>query len=139
LIKYLRSLGFEATNDLFADNSWYFRNALVRANYNNFQKGVHATNEYLELFFRNLLLGENNVLKNRELHIDFKKLGVNKNTPHKLGVNEGKSLGVKLNKNQTKMLELIDNNGKITIKEMAKSLELSDTAIENNIKKLKEK
>ena len=31
-IKHLRSIGFDVNNDLFADNSWYFRNALVRAN-----------------------------------------------------------------------------------------------------------
>lgn len=68
-IKYLRTLGFSATNDSFAQNAWYFRNALVRANYTNLQKGVHETTEYLELFLRNLLLGEKNELHNRELHI----------------------------------------------------------------------
>lgn len=68
-IKYLRSLGFSATNDIFADNAWYFRNALVRANYTNLQKGIHETTEYLEIFLRNLLLGEKNDLHNRYLHI----------------------------------------------------------------------
>ena len=72
-IKYLRSLGFTATNDIFAANSWYFRNALVRANYNNLQAGVHETTDYLEKFLRNLLLGESNVLKNRYLHVDWKE------------------------------------------------------------------
>ncbi|GHT49232.1 cell filamentation protein Fic [Bacteroidia bacterium] len=140
-IKYLRTFGFEVSNDAFAQNSWYFRNALVRANYNDFKNGIHATNEYLMRFFGNLLLGENNVLRNRELHIHFvvpEKLDVNKNTPNILGVNQNK-LGVKLNKNQFKMLELIENNNKITIIEMAKSLSISETAIENNIKKLREK
>lgn len=70
-IKYLRSIGFSATNDIFANNSWYFRNALVRANYTNLQKGIHETTEYLELFLRNLLLGEKNELNNRELHISI--------------------------------------------------------------------
>ncbi len=68
-IKYLRTLGFNATNDIFAENAWYFRNALVRANYNNLQKGVHETTEYLEVFLRNLLLNEKNELYNRNLHI----------------------------------------------------------------------
>ena len=68
-IKYLRSLGFSATNDIFADHAWYFRKALVRANYTNLQKGVHETTEYLELFLRNLLLGEKNELHNRDMHI----------------------------------------------------------------------
>ena len=68
-IKYLRTLGFAATNDIFAENAWYFRNALVRANYTNLQKGIYETTEYLELFLRNLLLNEQNDLQNRNLHI----------------------------------------------------------------------
>lgn len=68
-IKYLQSLGFNVTNDIFAKNAWYFRNAMVRANYNNLQKGVHETTEYLELFLRNLLLGEKRPLQNRTIHI----------------------------------------------------------------------
>lgn len=68
-IKYMQSLGFNVTNDIFAKNAWYFRNAMVRANYNNLQKGVHETTEFLELFLRNLLLGENNPLQNRTMHI----------------------------------------------------------------------
>ena len=65
----IRSLGFTATNDIFAENAWYFRNALVRANYTNLQKGIHETTEYLEAFLRNLLLNEKNELHNRNLHI----------------------------------------------------------------------
>ena len=68
-IKYIRTLGFEASNDIFAENAWYFRNALVRANYNDLKMGVHETTEYLELFLRNLLLGEKNELRNRDMHI----------------------------------------------------------------------
>lgn len=68
-IKYLHTLGFDATNDIFAENAWSFRNALVRANYNDLKKGIHATTEYLELFLKNLLLGENNKLHNRSMHI----------------------------------------------------------------------
>ncbi len=68
-IKYIRTLGFDATNDIFAENAWYFRNALVRANYNDLKNGVHETTEYLELFLRNLLLDEKNELHNRSMHI----------------------------------------------------------------------
>ena len=68
-IKYLRTLGFSATNDIFAENAWYFRNALVRANYTNLQKGIYETTEYLEAFLRNLLFNEKNELHNRDLHI----------------------------------------------------------------------
>ena len=68
-IQYLRSLGFDVNNDLFAKHSWYFRNALVRANYHNIAKGIDYTPIYLERFFRNLLLGEQWDLRNRYLHI----------------------------------------------------------------------
>ena len=65
----LRTLGFDVTNDIFAENAWYFRNALVRANYNDLKNGIHETTEFLELFLRNLLLNENHPLHNRSLHI----------------------------------------------------------------------
>lgn len=73
MIKYLRTLGFNVVNDMFAQNSWYFRNALVRANYSNLQKGIAETTIYLERFFRSMLLGEEHSFRNRELHIDWKK------------------------------------------------------------------
>ena len=69
-IQYLRSLGFDVDNDLFAKHSWYFRNALVRANYSNYQKKITMDTSFLEKFFRNLLMGENNELKNRDLVIN---------------------------------------------------------------------
>lgn len=68
-IKYLRTLGFHVENDIFAENAWYFRNALVRANYNDLKNGIYETTEFLELFLRNLLLNENHPLHNRTLHI----------------------------------------------------------------------
>ena len=69
-IQYLRSLGFNVANDLFAKHSWYFRNALVRANYKNAIKGIDYSPVFLERFFRNLLLGEQWDLRNRYLHIN---------------------------------------------------------------------
>ena len=69
-IKYLRYLGFSVNNDLFERHSWYFRNALVRANYRNVVKGVEREPLFLIRFFRNLLLGENNELKNRYMMIN---------------------------------------------------------------------
>lgn len=68
-IKYLRTLGFDVTNDIFAEHTWYFRNALVRANYNDLKNGIYETIEFLEIFLRNLLLNENHPLHNRTLHI----------------------------------------------------------------------
>ena len=75
-IKYLRTLGFTMTNDMFADYAWYFRNALVRANYQNLKLGVYRTTEYLERFLQNLLLDENHVLSNRSMHIQSASLKI---------------------------------------------------------------
>lgn len=135
-------MGYDATNDIFAENAWYFRNALVRANYNDLKNNIHETTVYLEKFIRNLLLGETNELKNRYLHINSliaendgvkkKNVGVN------VGVNE-EIVGVKLNKTQTKIVEMIGNNQNCTIEEMAKAAGVETRTIERNIKTLKEK
>ena len=69
-IKYLRTFGYNAMNDTFEKHSLYFRNALVRANYNDRKQGILETDKYLNLFFGNLLFNENNILHNRELHIN---------------------------------------------------------------------
>ena len=71
MIKYLTTLGFKVNNEIFAHNSWYFRNALVRANYTNVLQGVSYNPLFLERFFRNMLLNENHPLQNRELHLDW--------------------------------------------------------------------
>ena len=68
-IQYLRSLGYKVNNEMFAKHSWYFRNALVRANYRNINKDIEYSPIYLVRFFRNLLLKDGWVLKNRYLHI----------------------------------------------------------------------
>ena len=69
-IKYLRSIGFDVTNHLFSMHSWYFRNALVRANYQNIAKGIQRYIRFLEQFFRNLLMGEKNELRNRYMLVN---------------------------------------------------------------------
>ena len=71
MIKYMKSFGFDVNNEAFEKHSWYFRNALVRANYNDLKNGVHATTRFLEQFFSNLLLGTEYDLKNRYLHVDY--------------------------------------------------------------------
>ena len=67
-------MGFDVTNVIFAENAWYFRNSLVRANFTDLSKGIRETTEFVELFLRNLLLGETNELKDRYLHIRWKEL-----------------------------------------------------------------
>lgn len=71
MIKYIKTFGLDINNDVFAEHSWYFRNALVRANHNDWKHGIHATTKFLEMFFSNLLLGTDYELKNRYMHIDF--------------------------------------------------------------------
>ena len=110
-IKYLRSLGFDVTNTLFADNSWYFRNALVRANYADIQKGIFEDKTFLERFFRNLILDEQNELKNRYLII-----GADLSTTEIIGDNE--KIGDKksaINK-RTKQAILVYMKGKEFVK-----------------------
>ena len=74
MIKYLRTLGLHVTNDVFAENSWYFRNALVRANYSDLTQGITETTAYLENFFRCMLLGEEHDLRNRTMHVEWSKV-----------------------------------------------------------------
>lgn len=80
-IKYLRSIGFDVNNDLFAEHSWYFRNALVRANYRNVRKGIEPDMRFLNLFFRNLLMDERNELKNRCMVVNLPSEMADEHTP----------------------------------------------------------
>ena len=75
IIKYLKTFGFSVNNEIFAQNSWYFRNSLARANYNDLGKGIIANTIYLERFFENLLMGYQNELKNRFVHVDYREQG----------------------------------------------------------------
>ena len=124
LIKYLGKLGFNVTNDIFAENSWYFRNALVRANYNNRAKGVFETTEYLELFLRNLLLDEENILSNRELHV-----GYNGEAENMEDVSE----------RDITIMEILRNNPNITLQEVADKISKSLRTVKIAVKSLQER
>lgn len=129
-IKYLRTLGFDADNETFAAHSWYFRNALVRANYMNVRQGVFATTEYLELFFRNLLMGETNELKNRSLLITYTdNVGEMSEKNH---INVGEVL-----EKEKLILELIAVRSTISAKQLAERLNTTDRTIERYLKKMK--
>ncbi len=134
-IKYLRSLGYKADNDIFAENSWYFRNALVRANYKNLKNGIQENPIYLERFFRNLILDENNELKNRYTHIDYdeyvKKFGVNEeNSEKKFGDNQ---------KSSEIILELLKENPKLSAKKLSEQIGITSRAVEKQLAVLIEK
>ena len=123
LIKYLGKLGFNVTNDIFAENSWYFRNALVRANYNNRAKGVFETTKYLELFLRNLLLGEDNILSNREMHVNYKEV---------------KSSTKETVTREQIIVEILEKQPKITLQEIADKIGKSLRTVKMSIKALQE-
>lgn len=136
VIKYLQSFGFRVNNDVFAGNSWYFRNALVRANYNNLQKGVHATTEYLELFFENLLLETQHELKNRYLHIDYGK--VDSQSAKEVN-SKCKNCTLDCTLEELAVLRVIANDSKITQKELANIMGKSERTIKTRMIALQEK
>ena len=151
-IQYLRSLGYEVNNEMFAKHSWYFRNALVRANYRNINKDIEYSPIYLVRFFRNLLLGESWVLKNRYLHIDptdewkvQPRLATPQvpHTPHQKVDRKGGQKTEKVGrkggqKTKDSILSLIASDPFVTTNEMSKRLEINRSAISKHIKKLKE-
>ncbi len=134
LIKYLRMLGFEVENDLFAENSWYFRNALVRANYNNIKKGIYETTEFLEKFLRNLLLDEKHELHNREMHVSGKFL-----LGHDEPINDPINDPIKLDDRELQIIELLREKSDLTRKEMAARLECSDSTVKRCLQSMVEK
>ena len=141
-IKYLRSMGYKVDNDIFAQNSWYFRNALVRANYKNLKEGIEENPVYLERFFRNLILGENNELKNRYTHIDYdeyiKKFGDNqKSSVQNLPVND-KNLPVNLpvNKVQAELISFLKENPSYTYDDLAEKINRTRETVRVNLRKL---
>lgn len=128
LIKYLRKLGFrKANNDLFEKHSWYFRNALVRANYEDLSHGIHKTDKYLINFLSNLLLDENHSLKNREMHILFNDTVNIKNDTVK---SEFDTV------NDT-VLDLIKQDDNITATEISTKLHISLSTAKRKLKGLK--
>lgn len=128
LIKYLRTLGFDIDNTLFSENSWYFRNSLVRANYDNYTNNIYATNVFLIKFLQNLLFNGKNILKNRYLHISNDTVNNNFDT-----VNDT------VKKQNDTVFSVIKQNNKITAKEISVKLGKSLATIKRKIKDLKDR
>lgn len=122
--KYLRTLGYTVENDIFADNSFYFRSALVRANYTNVPKGIHPTLVYLERFFANLLLGENNELKSRYLlvglHEEPKSLAPSER--EQVGEQVGEQVNMEVPKGVARLLKVL--KGEMSVLDMMVALKL---------------
>ena len=130
-IKYLRSQGFSVNNDMFERHSWYFRNALVRANYRNLEKGIGYEPIFLVRFFRNLLLGENHTLKNRYMMIDAPeewKMPDSEQSPDKSPDKLPDKLPDKFSTNNEYVKRLVEVVGhdEVTIKDTLKVLGLKD-------------
>lgn len=126
-IQYLRSMGFNVENDLFANHSWYFRNALVRANYQNIQKGIKRESVYLERFFRNLLIGENNKLRNRFMVVNVPEdmaISTPTSTPTSTPISSDNPLQID-NENIIRLIKAIANN-RLSVKEMMASIGLKN-------------
>ena len=132
-IKYLKSLGFDVSNEPFENNSWYFRNALVRANYTNMKKGIYMNTEYLERFFRNLLLDEHNELKNRYTHIRYDEMG----SDFTDGGQKNKGGQKKWSETTQKIFELIKANPNISRQQLCNELGINPSAVQKHIEKLK--
>lgn len=135
IIKYLRTFGLKIRNDVFAENSWYFRNALVRANYNDYHNNIYASTEYLERFFENFLLGYNNELKNRYLHVDYVSDGgsaiqsANSTTPKRKNCTLEESV----------LLHAIAKNPFVTQKELANMIGKSERTVKTRTVELQKK
>jgi fido (protein-threonine AMPylation protein) len=139
-IKYLRSFGFEIDNKLFAEHSWYFRNALVRANYNDLKNNIKVNSEFLMRFFGNLLLGENNSLKNREMLLDWQnKTNFQSAKTEENGTPKSNVCTLNCTLEEHFVLEFLKNNPKATQKEMAAHIRKSERTVKTITTKKKQK
>lgn len=137
MIKYMKTFGFSVNNDAFEKNSWYFRNALVRANYNNLQKGVHSTTKFLEMFFSNLLLDTHYELKNRYMHIDYADESNSQSINPKVLKYQFDTLDCTLE--ELAVLELVAKNPTIKQQELVEATGKSIATIKRIMKSLQDK
>lgn len=137
MIKYMETFGFSVNNDAFEKYSWYFRNALVRANYNNLQKGVHSTTKFLEMFFSNLLLDTHYELKNRYMHIDYAGESKSQSVNSKVAKCQFDTLDCTLE--ELAVLELVAKNPTIKQQELVEVTRKSIATIKRIMKFLQDK
>ena len=137
MIKYMKTFGFRVNNVAFEKNSWYFRNALVRANYNNLQKNIHSTTKFLEMFFDNLLLDANHVLKNRMMHVDFVAEDSSKSVSSNIPKSHFDTLDCTLE--ELALLELIKKNPSVKQQELVDATGKSLSTVKRLMKSLQEK
>ena len=123
MIKYLQTFGLHVSNQIFAVNSWYFRNALERANFNDLQNDVHSTTVFLEQFMENLLTGTQHDLKNRYMHIDYSETAQSANSE----ISKCKNCTLE----ELAILREISNNPSITQKALAEAIGKSERTVKS--------
>ncbi|MCS2876861.1 Fic family protein [Bacteroides thetaiotaomicron] len=139
-IKYLHTFGFNFSNETFANHSWYFRNALVRANYNDLTKGVYATTEFLEKFFRNLILNEQNELQNRNLQIDeIKKEAIQSAKQTDMDIPKCKNCTLDCTLEEIAVLNYLKEKPNATQKEIAQHIGKSERTVKSMTVNLSER
>lgn len=140
IIKYMKTFGLKVDNDAFKKHSWYFRNALVRANYNDLKNGIHATTKYLEMFFSNLLMGTDYELKNRYMHVDYV---AEQNNTESQSINSKVPMvqndTLKCTLEEMAVIRLISENSVITQKELVNATGKSISTVKRIMSSLQEK
>ena len=137
VIKYLKTFGFNISNDVFAENSWYFRNALVRANYNDWQNGIHETTKFIEMFFENLLMNAGHDLKNRYLHFDYQNEGDIQSANNEISKCQNDTL--KLSLEELAIINVLKNNPTVTQKQIAELTGKSERTVKRRTVEMQEK
>jgi len=141
----MQTLGFKVNNDGLEKNSWYFRNALVRANYNDVKKNIHASTVYLERFFSNLILETEYELKNRYMHVDYVDDEIENVIENIIGISEERirtlipEYSSKKIAKAVKLLNLIAENPRITISEIKSELGVTERTVARYLLELKNK
>lgn len=139
MIKYMKTFGFDVNNEVFEKHSWYFRNALVRANYNDLKRGIHSTTMYLEQFFDNLLMGASHELKNRYLHVDYLNDVNAESQSANDKISKCKNCTLECTLEEVAILQHMLDNPYITQKELAHCMGKSERTIKNKIALLQNK
>ncbi len=137
IIKYLKTFGFSVNNEIFAENSWYFRNSLARANYNDLGKEIVANTIYLERFFENLLMGYQNELKNRFVHVNYKEQGAiqSANMPGQKSQNGT----LKMSLEEIAIIKVLQEEPSVTQKRIAELTGKSERTIKRRTVEMQEK
>lgn len=139
LIKYLRSFGFKVNNESFEKHSWFFRNALVRSQYENIPKGVHRTFEPLERFMNFAVFGIPADLRNRTLHIRWEEAKPQNEVAKRQNDVLETSFSTQLSLKEMAVIRQIEVNPNISITAIAANTRLSKSTIDRVIRTLKEK